>query len=685
MKYWPFFLLFISPTILAQEIEKLTKTVVEVQNALPTKEGASIASDLEDKLAEEDCPISPEQDEIDAQSSLPLNLKRSGWKVLFEVKYNPIQKQESTHQIFNAWKGMGSFVENSLASRGRTLPQNLAEMNTLGAELSHENPNIGTPEVIRNAMIIRHLENSGTPDEMYSNYKNLISEMNTQDKLGLLTSIASYIPYNDDRASFFSSQNESTKGKISPFQIMRADTTGGICGDIHSTVAKFAEISGFEAFTIGYALNEGDFKDGGSQHVISAVVDPNDKDKVYLINYSTLQTNDLSEGQSLRLAPTNKQTGTGIIYRIFKNEGDAEAGKMQQIGVLPTSLRGFFDELTQKQYQLQKALPQNQNFTQNKISLIHEKEKVKERGSSTMFKQIGEEMTVYQGTTQEGEIWGVAVSTDKYKKIYNNNTGKLKTTKYFGATLSGSLLDNNASTPGPDMYFVYLKLTGAKIFHLIESPQFKFAGAIGYSFDAFGAMNKASGTMVSVDGNFETFAQVLAEYQKNNTNIKMAIKLDNTIALKDQNLMTDFSKYPENIRPFKPNASSAEVNLTQKIDDNTYATGSAQATLTNMGNRIMLSSGLIHNQTAVNLSYTGGIGSASLSDNALKNVNLINNSLGFDGFRLSASQGFSNKSRTFSGSAGGYLGITSFGIPNAGAGVKLDIGNGSKKKKYKSK
>lgn len=686
MKYWPFFLLFISPTILAQEIEKLTKTVVEIQNALPSKEGASIASSLEDKLAEKDCPVSPDQDEIDAKSSLPLNLKRSGWKVLFEVKYNPIQKQESTHQTFNAWNGMGTSVEDYLTSRGQELPKDLASLNAVSQEMA---TNFGAPDigadVYRNAMIIRHLENSSTPDEMYSNYKNLISEMNTQDKLGLLTSIASYIPYNHERASFFSSQNENTKEKISPFQMMRADSTGGICGDIHSTVAKFAEISGLEAFTIGYALTNGDFKEGGPQHIISAVVDPNDKDKVYLINYSTLQTNDLSEGQSLRLAPTNNMTGTGIIYRIFKNEGDAETGKMQQIGVLPTSLRGFFDELTQKQYQLQKALPQNQNFTQNKISLIREKEKIKERGSSTMFKQVGEGMTVYQGTTQEGEIWGVAVSTDQYKKIYNNNTGKLKTTKYFGATLSGSLLDNDAFTSGPDMYFVYLKLTGAKILHLIESPQFKFAGAVGYSFDAFGAMDKASGNVTTADGNLETFAQVLAEYQKNNTNIKMAVKLDNTIALKDQNLMTDFSKYSGNIQSFKPNALSAEVNLTQKINDNTYATGSAQATLTNMGNRIMLSSGLIHNQTAVNLSYTGGMGSASLSNNALKNVNLINNSMGFDGFKLSASQGFSNKSRTFSGSAGGYLGISTMGVPNAGAGVKLDIGNGSKKKKYKSR
>lgn len=681
MKYWPFFLLFVSPSILAQEIKKLTETVVKVQNTYPSKEGAEIASDLEDKISDDDCPPSPDQEEIDSKSSMPLNLKRSGWKVLFEVKYGTINKEETSHQTFNAWEGMARAVQDRL---GGTLPTSLEDMNAAGAMVSNQNPSWGTPEIIRNAIVIKHLENSATPDEMYANYKNLTKDMSTQDKLGLLTSIASYIPYNDGRAGFFTGQDDGAKGKISPFQIMREDTTGGVCGDIHSTVSKFAEISGFESFTIGYALTDGDFKTGGPQHVISAVVDPNDKDKVYLINYSTLQTNDLSEGQSLRLAPTNKMTGNGILYRIFKNSGDAETGKMQQIGVLPTSMRGFFDELTQKQYQLQKAMPQNQNFTQNKVSFIHEKEKIKERATTTMSKQVGEGMTVYQGTTQDGEIWGVAVSTDKYKKIYNNKTGKLKTTKYFGATLSGSLLDNDASTSGPDTYYVYLKLTGAKIFHLIESPQFKFAGAVGYTFDAFGAVNKHTGNATSADGNLETFAQVLAEYQKNDTNIKMAVKLDNTIALKDQNLMTDFSKYPSNVNPLKPNALSANVDVTQKIDDKTAVTGSASALLTNMGNRIMLSTGLIHNQTSVNLSYSTGMGSAGLSGNHIKNVNLIQNTLGFDGFRLTGSQNFSNQSRTFSGSVGGYAGISNAGVINGGAALRLNIGGGSKTKQFRS-
>jgi len=441
--------------------------------------------------------------------------------------------------------------------------------------------------------------------------------------------------------------------------------------------------TGLEAFTIGYALTDGDFKTGGPQHVISAVVDPNDKDKVYIINYSTLQTNDLSEGQSLRLAPTNSMTGNGILYRIFKNSGDAETGKMQQIGVLPTSMRGFFDELTQKQYQLEKAMPQNQNFNQNKISFIHEKEKIKEGAKTTMHKQVGEGMTIYQGTSQEGEIWGVAVSSDKYKKIYSNATGDLKKTKYFGATLSGSLLDNSPTASGPDMYYVYLKLTGAQIFHLIESPQFKFAGAVGYTFDAFASSDIKSGNVTAADGNLETFAQILAEYQKKNTNIKMAIKLDNTIALKDQNLMTDFSQYPSNVNFIKPNALSANVDLTQKINSNTTVTASGSALLTNMGNRVMLSTGIIKNQTSVNLSYSGGMGSAGLSSNHIKSVNLIQNSLGYDGLRLTAGQGFSNKNRTFSGTVGGYAGLSNAGTGYGGATVKINLGGGSKKKKFK--
>ena len=681
MKYWPFFLFLVSPMALSQEIKKLTETVIKIQNEFPSKESAVISSQIEDKISEDDCPPDEEQNELERKSSMPLNLKQAGWKVLFEVKYNPLQEQESTHQSFGMNKETAQYVESFFKVSGEELPTTIQGMNEAGVRIKDMNPHSSmTAEVFRNAIIIRHLENAQTPEQMYSNYKNFTKDMSTEEKLGLLTTIASSIPYNDGRAEFITNQQDGAKGKISPFQIMRENTAGGVCGDIHSTVSKFAEISGFESFTIGYALTDSDFTTGGPQHVISAVVDPNNKDKVYLINYSTLQTNDLSEGQGLKLAPTNDMTGTGIIYRIFKNDGDAETGKMQQIGVLPTSLRGFFDELTQKQYQLQKALPQNQNFTQNKASFLHEREKIKERRSSTMSKQVGEGMTVYQGTTHEGEIWGVAVSTDQYKKIYNSQSGALKKTKYFGATLSGSLLDNNSSMPGPDTYFVYLKLTGAQIFHLIESPQFKFAGAIGYNFDAFAAIDKPTSEMRTADGNFETFAQVLAEYQKNNTNISMAIKLDNTIALKDQNLMTDFSKYPGNIRLFQPNALSTEINITQKIDDIKYITGSGQAVLSNMGNRIMLSTGLIMNQTTVGLSYTGGMGQAGLGPHRLKNINLIQNTLGFDGMKLNISQGFSNQRRTFTGSAGGYIGVSNAGIPNAGASLRLNLGGGAKKK-----
>lgn len=684
MKYWPFCFLFFSSFLHAQEIKKLTETVVEIQNAYPTKESVEIASELEDKAADI-CAIPEEQDGIDEKASLPPELKAQGWKVLFEVKYNSINQEKVSHDKYFVWNTLPSAAETYFNNRGQDIPTTLPEMNQAAQTLfdAYKDFDGKRLETFRNAMIIRHMENASTADEMYKRFSHLSKDMSSEDKLGLLTSIASYANYDIERSGFFSDQNESTKGKITPFMMMREGSKGGICGDIHSTVSKFAEIAGFESFTIGYALADGNMQAGGGgpQHVISAVVDPNDKSKVHLINYSTLQTNDLSDGNSLKLTPTDSMQGTGIIYRIFKNAGDAETGKMQQIGVLPTSLRGFFDELTHKQYQLEKAMPQNQNFTQNKMSLVHEKEKIKVGDKTTVHKQVGNGLTVYQGSTQEGEIWGVAVSTDTYKKMYSTETGRLKKTKYFGTTLSGSLLDNDAANAGPDSYLVYLKIHGGKIYHLIESPQFKFGGALGYAVDAVAGMNIEQGKMSTVDGNLETFAQVFADYQKNNTNISMAIKLDNTIALKDQNLMTDFSKYKSNLHPFKPNAVSASVDVTQRLNDKTALTGSGNVVMTNMGSQVILSTGVIVNRTMASVSYTNGLGSTGLSSNRLQNVNLLQNTLGFDGLRANVSHSFSNKSRTFSGSIGGYAGISNAGQENGGVSLKLNLGNGSKKKK----
>ncbi len=85
MKYWPLCFLFFSSMTSAQEIKKLTETVIEIQNAYPTKQGVEISSSLEDSIAET-FDIPEEQEGLDQKSSMPQDLKASGWKVLFEVK-----------------------------------------------------------------------------------------------------------------------------------------------------------------------------------------------------------------------------------------------------------------------------------------------------------------------------------------------------------------------------------------------------------------------------------------------------------------------------------------------------------------------------------------------------------------------------------------------------------------------
>ncbi len=182
MKYWPFFLFFVSPLALSQELEKLTNSVIEIQNEFPTKESVSISSDLEDKI-DENCALNhQDQAELDNKSSMPGPLKRDGWKVLFEVKYNSIQKQDNSHQRFSMEKENAEYVENFLKARGRSLPTTLSEMNQAAFDIKEANPNSSyTQEIFRNAIIIRHLENAQTPDQMYGQYKNLTKDLSTDD------------------------------------------------------------------------------------------------------------------------------------------------------------------------------------------------------------------------------------------------------------------------------------------------------------------------------------------------------------------------------------------------------------------------------------------------------------------------------------------------------------------------
>jgi hypothetical protein len=103
--------------------------------------------------------------------------------------------------------------------------------------------------------------------------------------------------------------------------------------------------------------------------------------------------------------------------------------------------------------------------------------------------------------------------------------------------------------------------------------------------------------------------------------------------------------------------------------------------MTRVGGRVFLSTGIIHNNTTIMASYQGGVKPIPIG-NTLQNVNLLQNFNNMDGFRLSASQNFSNKKGNFSGTVSGYGGISTSTVkpmPNFGASLKVNLG-GQKRK-----
>ena len=137
--------------------------------------------------------------------------------------------------------------------------------------------------------------------------------------------------------------------------------------------------------------------------------------------------------------------------------------------------------------------------------------------------------------------------------------------------------------------------------------------------------------------------------------------------------MTDFSKLPSNISPMTFNAVSVDANLTKKMNDKTTFVTNNNITLTRVGGRVMLSTGLIHNQTSIIASYQGGIKSIPIG-NTLQEINLLQNFNNTDGVRLTTTQSFKMKKGAFSGTVSEYGGAsTTTPKPKPVAGVSLKV------------
>lgn len=635
-----------------------------------------------------------------ADSLVPQGYKDKKWKSLFEVKYQPIEtkgRNSLARAGYNAWDFTHYHQDNPVLDlkTAADLETEAKKIQTHYSGFSFGNAPAGmgvnsppggevyTPNLndIKMQLIIDQLTNPAftkNDADMMDKIKNYSNGMNDQEFLNFVSTMAGYVDYNDDRA-FFVQTPEAGLGVVTPFQQMMG-TKAGVCGDIHSMAAKIAEQRGWEAFTVGYALE-------GMQHVVTAIVNPNDPNKLMVVNYGNYEEQTLNEGNSISPAPS--QSGweeMGTQLRIFKNNKTGDpTGKMQQIATVPTALGSFMNDLFKKEYQASKAMPANQNFSKEVAGgqTTKNKTEVSAGGNKITDKFVTEGLIIYEGETDNAKIYGVAVSHDVYKDIYRWDEAEqkcvLKKNKYFSVGLAGSLVDLTQAQ-FDNNFFVYLSMKGGQIFHLYQSEFFQFKGILGYELEGFGSMYDK--TFLSGDGNFSTFYGVAADYNKNGMSVHLGTTLETNIGLRNQNLMTDLSSLPTNVNPVAFNAVSVDANMSYKIDSqNTFVTNN-NFTMTRVGGRVFLSTGIIHNNTSVIASYQGGVTPFPVG-NTLQNVNLLQNFNNMDGFRLSLGQSFSNKSGTMSGTVSAYGGISTGTVkplPTAGATIKLNLGTGVKRK-----
>lgn len=683
-------LLVMSPfSILAQELPRTVGNITDIlaHRNLQNTENARALSKLEDLANDNNCAADVEKElscQGFANSLLPKDYKEKKWKTLFEIKYQPIGQTAARSSAKANYKEywISDDVEINSAE----------DIDIQTAKITQEYQNLGhnvDPFDVKTSIIIKQLTSESMYDGlsdlnsknklMFSKLKEYTNSMSDQDYLRFVSAMAGWVDYNDERATWEQKEGAGL-GIVTPFeQIMGLNS--GICGDIHSMAAKMGEMRGWEAFTVGYALK-------GSQHVVTALSNPNDPNKLMIVNYGRYEEQDLKNGQWINPAPEGNMQDMGMQMRIFKNnkEGDVN-GKMQQIAVVPTALGSFMNDLFKKEYQISKAMPQNQNFRNEKIggSIERRKVDVKKDGNKITDKTAGEGVVIYEGETDGAHIYGIAVSHDVYKDIYryDEKEGKcvLKKNKYFSIGVAGSLIDLNKAQM-ENSFYAYLNMKGGQIFHVYQSENIQFKGVIGYELEGFMATNDQG--FAGADGNFSTFLGVVADYNKKGTSIHTALTYETNLGLRNQNLMTDLSKIPTNVNPISFNAISLDANLTQKLGPKTSFVSQNNFTMTRVGGRVLLSTGIIHHNTSIMASYQGGFKPLPIG-NTLQNVNLLQNFNNMDGLRLTATQNFTNKKGNLSGSISAYGGISTSTTnvqPIFGTSLKLNLG-GSKKKPRK--
>jgi hypothetical protein len=703
-------LCFVSSSHILAQDDKLTtaaSNVIDVLAQTPLQkstENAKELSNLED-LNENSCvEDSPQIDEHPsclgmAESLLPSGYKEKNWRTLLEIKYqnispvvqNVAKKSEGGEDLWH-YRQENSSQPLTVLNSQKDLENEAQKISDWYKTARGQNVSV---DQIKPTLIMEQITNSNfyqglSVDEankvMFNRLGEITKSLNDDEFLNLMSMAAELAPYNRSREAFQQKEGGGY-GLVTPFEQLTALAPGGgICGDIHSMVAKMGETRGWEAFTVGYAVS-------GSQHVVTAMVNPKEPDKLMIVNYKTYEKIDLNNGDWINPTPQTSPGFTsynelGSQLRIFKNNKTGDPlGKMQQIATIPTALGSFMNDLFKKQNQISKAMTANNNYIVQKQTFERNRHKVEsaENGNQIVDKLAGEGLVVYQGKTNNANIYGVAVSHDVYKTLYrwDPKEGKCvpKKNKYFSVGLANSLV----TLPEPgfvNAYYAYLNMKGGQIFHVYQTEYFQFKGIIGYELEAFGT--NAEG-LFSGDGNFTTLMGVIADYNKKGLKVHTGLKVESNLGLRDQGLMTDFRTIPTNLNPISFNAVSLDVNLSQQITPKTSFVTNNNITMSRVGGYVVLSTGIITGNTSIMASYQGGVKALPIG-NSLQQVNLLQNYNNMDGFRITAGHNFSNKSGTFSGNVSGYAGVstsTPKGSPIGGVSLKANISGKKKTEKPK--
>ncbi len=687
----------------------ITETVDQLTDILSTppfqttKEATSALASLERKNVLNSCEVDIKTHpscQGFADSLLPKDYKKKGWKTLLELKYRSLESHKPTSVgVARYWTELISNyrerVEPPVSSPIISAPDdsNGSEPELVSEEqLEKEVAKIRSwyargrvqldPFEVRSALIIEqlqkenHYKNLNTltqkNEAMFKQIAHYTKNMSNEEYLKFVTTMAGAVEYNTERSKFKQS-SEAAKGIASTFELV-TKTKNGICGDIHAMAAKLGEARGWEAVTVGYAL-------AGSQHVVTVMTNPKDPEKMMLVNYNTYELTDMDKGNWINPTPTTDMKEIGMQLRIFKNDNTADPmGKMQQIATIPTALGSFMNELFKRESHITKAMPANNNFNVKKLvseSPDRHEVNVSEDGNKITDRLAGDGIVVYEGQTDGSSIYGVAVSRDVYENIYvwddKEKRCVLSKNKYFAAGVAGSMVVSDGPL-GNNQFYVYLNMKGGKIYHVYQSDYFQFKGVIGYEMEGFVA---PGGDGAAVDVNFTTLMGVVADFNKNGTKIHTALTYESNAAFRDQTLWTDMSKIPSNINPMSFNAVSMDANISQKINNKMTIVSNNNFTLTRVGARVLFSTGVITGNTSVMASYEGGVKPFNIG-NTLQTMNLLRNVNNTDGLKLSLTQKFSNPRRSFSGSFSAYGGIstgTERIMPSAGTTLKINLGN----------